>query len=248
VNKTVKNVVLVFTLICIAVVAVFCVELVLLNREEKENEQPSLSTINPDEDGTPTPEPEDWGQLIESDPDDGDEANGDPDEADELRPPVEASLFVMPMMIDDRELLVYADEVLFDVIEGESDLLFIYEGDGEARLFIGFDFITPPGGMAELAPRFLYDYLDGGESRVLGDRTIRESAIRGTFVMGETEDETTTYEAWIHSLTGSNNEGMALVFVINYQNETQRDAIYDILNTMELTSDDDEEEEEEENI
>ena len=39
------------------------------------------------------------------------------------------------------------------------------------------------------------------------------------------------YEAWIHLLQDSD---LALVFVINYENDQQRDALYDLLSTLDM--------------
>ena len=251
-NKTVKNIVIIFTLVSIVAVTVFSVELVLLNRdaggsenglEPLENAGISVIDIQPSLEPAVLEDPglgDDNGQHENSEQL---EDPADPDETEDLPPLSPPIRHTMPMEIDERELIVYANEELFDVSAGESYLLFTFTGSGNASLEIAFDFITPPGGMEQLSLRFLTDYLDGGESTVVGYGGIRDSELNGVLVTGEKNG--TTYEAWIHSLTGSNTDGMALVFVIDYQNDTQRDALYTVLDTVEMILDEGDDEDDE---
>ncbi|MCL2227962.1 MAG: hypothetical protein FWB97_10140 [Oscillospiraceae bacterium] len=240
-TKTVKNIVMAFTLVATIFLVVFCVELFLVNREAGDSgAEATVSTEPPYEDGE-NGEPYDEN---DQEPQEGEppHENGDEDEVPDPEGPeypLEATRLELPMLAPELTLVVYVDESLFHVETGDFYWAFEYEGGGEASLRISFDFITPPG-IRSLAERFLYGHLDGGDSLVLGERFIGDSALRGFAVVGDHEDGR-TYEAWIHSLTGDQDTGMAVVFVANFQNEEQQSAIHTILSSMEMHSEADEE-------
>jgi hypothetical protein len=250
-NKTVKNIVMVFTLLCVLFLIVFCVELILVNREAAQNDtgaaisasEPSQPDENEEGEEPANGNGEDNGNGGDSNGDNGD-ANGG--ETIVIPVPQDGTRFELPMLGEDQTLIVYADESLFRYSEGEADWLFTYLGEGTASLEIAFDFITPPGGMERLAGVFLDGYLDGGESTVLGEQEIGESELRGHAITGEQADGDLTFEAWIHSLTGSMDVGTAVVFVMKYENEGQRAALYTIIDSMEMVDDYEEYEEYEE--
>ncbi|MCL2366284.1 MAG: hypothetical protein FWC75_04455 [Oscillospiraceae bacterium] len=230
-TKTVKNVVMAFTLLCAIFLVIFVVELILVNREASENGNEAMIYNGQEEiPGEEEPEePEHIDIPISGAGENGE--NGD-DEPMVIQVPEGSSRFELPMLVDDMTLLVYADLGVFEFREGEFDWWFYYREDEMAALEIAFDFITPPGGIDGLAERFLLGYLDGEESIVVGDGYIRNSSLRGVKVAGENEG--VVYEAWIHSLTGRTEDGMAVVFVIRYGTQSQRDALYSILDTLQL--------------
>jgi len=232
-HKTGKNLLLIFTMVCVIALAIFSVELILLNRDTSgSGRAASEEASSPDEENT-DPEP--------GDPEDGasgDESTDTPPPPSETDPPEDTQNIPRTgtrhemLLPDEKTLVLYADPGLFEYLEGELDWLFVYRGGGDASLEIGFGFIAPPGGMSTYAENFLIPYLDGGESTVVGEGRIRRSQITGVEITGENNGM--EFRAWVHSLTGSNDEGLALIFVINHTNDEQRDALYAILDTIEL--------------
>jgi hypothetical protein len=236
-SKAIKSLLAVFTMLCAIVLVIFSVELFIINRETEENGEPG-STIsggssteagneNGDQ-GVPDPGPsEEPGSSGDADP------GGDQTQQNGQHLPPTGRRHELPMLLDEMMLILYVDDELFEFVEEDYDWWFHYSGDGDASLEISFDYITPPGGINMLVNHFLDPYLDGGESFVGGEGPIRNSSVRGFFVYGDKNGE--TYEAWIHSLTGSLTEGLAVVFIINYQNETQRIALHRILDSLEMS-------------
>jgi len=140
-------------------------------------------------------------------------------------------------MPDGMKLVLYADEDAFEHDKQQDGDVFVYTGDSAAddtvsSLEVSFAFATPPGGIEALAGRFLSGYLDGGESTVGGEGPIKRSSLKGVFVSGVKGAE--TYEAWIHGLQESSVEGLAVVFVIKYSTDEQKNALYAILDTLEM--------------
>ena len=243
-NRTVKNIVIVFTLICIAAVIVFCVELVLLNREADELESPSLSESEDNGYDEQQDDPEDAYQEDDPDPPDEPTQTDEPEQNGESETPVVGARFVLEQLVVEKDVIVYADEELFEFFEGDIDITLTYKGEGEASVFIGWDTMSPPwNNPSSLVTRIMDGYLDGGDSRIIGDRGVGSSAIRGLFATGDKNG--TTFEAWVVSLSSRDTEAHvdALVFVINYQNESQKEALYRILDTAMLYPEDVEEEE-----
>jgi hypothetical protein len=80
--------------------------------------------------------------------------------------------------------------------------------------------------IAVFARGFLDPFIDFTDFVTEGLINIASSDISGYFVMAYNDDE--TYEAWIHDLGG----GFGVAVIINYTNYTQRDALYDILDTL----------------
>ena len=242
-NKIVKNLLIVFTLLCAIVLAVFFVELIILNRSSGGDEDgPSMSdssSENPGDEtagsGTPgTDTPEEPGQ------------NGDPDQSEIVdipeeptQPPV-GKRYELPMSDETKTLIIYAEEELFEYAVNEFDWEFRYSGSGKASLVIAYDYVTPPAGINDLAATFLTNYLNGGESTVIGKGQIGASQLSGIHVVGEADKE--TYEVWIHEPFDGSEFGNTVTFVINYENETQKNVLYDLLDTMKMLTETSDEE------
>jgi len=234
-TKTLKNILMLFTLICAIFLVVFCVELILVNRDNDATVGSAISDARTTEnDETDT-------ELSEDDPENNGEEDFGWEQFNETIVPREqvtlstGQRFALPMLEEQQTLIIFVDEYNFNYFEEEIGWWFEYTGEGNASLEITFDLISPPGGINVLAERVLYGYLDGGNSTVLGERRIGESELRGVHAVGENEG--ITHEAWVHSITGSNDEGLALVFIISYQNDEQRAALNEILDTMTMTDD-----------
>ena len=243
-SRLTKNVLVVFTLLCAIMLIVFCIELIIVNwNSNSEEPTPSLSVSSPEGNVEKTDEPEvkDSEPPVSTDsPEITDDNGGDVTQETENQPPA-GKQYQLPMLDDIHTLMLYASEELFEYSEGGEggDWLFTFLGDGKASLEVASDFITPPGGINALAEKLLINYLDGGEPTVGGERQIGKSSLQGVFVSGDKRGE--TYEAWIYGPFGGGETGQAVVFVINFANGVQRDAIYTIIDTMEMVAKEEEE-------
>ena len=238
-SKTIKNIVLVFTLICAVALVVFCVELFLINRDDAEPAVPDQGAAAPNggpgetqngngpalNGGGSQQNGEENGEQISSGPPDN------PGRQDNPQQPSEGEQYNLPISNVSRvDLVLFADEELFDYEEFEGfSWQFTYSGDDSAALEIAFAFIRPQDEEGYISA-FLYNYLDGGESTAPVERNVGNSLIEGMFITGINAG--TTYEAWIRSLSDMGEENMLLVFVVKYQNEAQKLAIYNILDSM----------------
>ena len=149
-NKTVKNIVMVFTLVTAIFLIVFCVELILVNREnERDSADASAAASGGDsEENGENGEPDDQ-EPYDNGADTNGTENGDEGEQNGEETP-DASRFELPMLLEEEAmtLIIYADEAIFDFEVGDrDDWFFTYTGDGQASLRISFDFISPAGGI-----------------------------------------------------------------------------------------------------
>jgi len=222
-----KNLLLALTLVCVIALIVFCIQLIVINRGAEPRDQGAIisgGAQQEDEDADPADEDQDNGE-------DGDgsmfgDDGFDPDQMLQ-RPPAQGTRHAL-LVAEDSRLIIYADEELFDFEEGDLDWWFIYLGGGVATLEIAFTQISPQGA-AEHAETFLNNYSGSDLSEFTGEDSIQGSPLRGYHVSTWAGDE--MYEAWIHLLQDSD---LALVFVINYENDQQRDALYDLLSTLDM--------------
>jgi len=238
-NKTVKNVVMVFTLLAAIFLIAFCIELILVNRDTDEEATPSGTIIQYDEQEV---SPQDDEQNGENGEENG--YNGEIVEiaraADDINLPVPGygSRFLIEMIGTDLTLVAYADEDFFEYFEEDYAMFFVYTQGGSAALEVSFELI-PPEGMLHVAENMLIGFLDGGEPRVIGEGYIGNSSLRGFGAVGEREDGV-SFEAWAHEVYGR----LAVRIIISYENEAQRAALHAIIDSMEMEGleDDDEEE------
>jgi len=237
-SRITKNLLVGFTLLCAVVLAVFCVELVLLNSEDYAG-RPGASLSN----GLPDGDEENSNGSEAADaepPDDSEppEENGDGDDEppNEDDTPSKGTLFEMDMLDNVNTVTLYANEEIFEYSWGEALWTFTYLGDGKASLEVSIGLLTPQGGTSGLTKELAVHYLDD-ESPAAFERRIADSLARGVYISGEKNGE--TYEMWVHGplVGGNDSHARAVVFVANYQNEEQRAAIYDVLDTLEVVSD-----------
>jgi len=232
-TKTLKNIVLIFTLVCAIFLIVFSIELMVINRNNDDSgtyETISGDALNGnDENGE---EPPGNGEALDDSPP-PDAIIPENDDEVIIIPLTDGRKYELTMLMDGYTLVLYADESLFEFAETQREWIFTYVGDGAAELKIAQDYISPTdGGMRGLARRLLTRYLDGGDSLPMGDRLIGASSLMGYAVSGEHEDGR-TFEAWIHHLE-ERDRGMAVVFIIYYETESQKDALFEILDTIEM--------------
>jgi len=222
------------------VLVFFCIELVILNSEGGNDREPapsiSGSPADGNEDNADEPESPDMELPPDTDlPEDTDQNEDAGSTEGNIQSPT-GKEYILPMFDDVHTIMLYANEELFDYIdEGDPHWTFNYKGGGKAALEVGSDYITPPGGVRTLAEEVMSGYLEGGASSVGGERKIGNSTLRGFYASGDKNGE--TYEVWINGPFEGGDRGHAAVIVVNYNNKEQKDALYAILDTMELLSD-----------
>ena len=222
-----KNLLLALTLVCVIALIVFFVQLIVLNRGVEPREPgATISADSQQEDEQEDPDSEATGDETP----DADETGDDNEPAQiTTRPPPQGTQHELLVAADtDTKLIVYAKDDLFDFVENETNWEFLYSGEGDAALEIGFMFVSPRG-LAADAETYLSNYTDGAATEFEGEQPIQDSGLRGYHLSAQRGN--TSYEAWIHALPDSD---LALVFVISYINSQQRDALYEILSSMEV--------------
>ena len=220
-NKTVKNMLLVFTLVCVIVLVVFCIELFVINSvTEKSGESSAAKPENiqvganrPNDSAPASPA----GNALPS---------GATENAQTQAPSKQTGKRYELPYSSTEKLVLYVDEELFEHVEMDSGDMFKYSDEGSASLEICPAPI--PNGAEACAKTYLDGYLDGNESFVSGTSQIKQSALNGVFVSGVKDGE--TFEAWINET--SDNKGMA--FVIRYSGNDEKNALYAILDTLVL--------------
>jgi len=227
-----KNLILALTLVCIIALIVFCVQLIVLNRGVEPREPGAVVSGDSQADDEDTDQDAD-GDQQQNDIDDGNiDGTGGIDLVPEPPRMPPQGLRYEFLVTDSNRLVVYAQEELFDFEEGDLDWWFLYigEGGGIATLEIAYTLITSQG-VAAHAETFLNRYSGNTTSEFSGEQSIQGSELRGYHVSTQSGGE--VYEAWIHTL---DDNDLALVFVINYQNDIQRDALYEVLSTLSMIS------------
>jgi len=222
-----KNLLLALTLVCVIALIVFFVQLIVLNRGVEPREHgTTISDGSQLDDEKEDPDAETTGDETP----DADEADGDNEPAQTTqRPPPQGKRHELLVAADtETKLTVYAREELFEFVENETNWEFLYLGEGNASLEIGFMFVSARG-LAVDAETYLSNYTDGAASEFEGEQSIQDSGLRGYYLSAQHGG--ISYEAWIHALPASD---LALVFVISYINSQQRDALYEILSSMEM--------------
>jgi len=227
-NRTGKALLLLLTFVCVIVLIIFCVELLLINRD---NDDPADS-------GPTAPAAETRPQEPDYPPPDDDNGNGDDDSyapADEA-PPTEipepiGTQFLIPVPgPGNMALILYVYEELFEHREEELSDIFTYTGAGNASLEIRM--IQMQYGDDIFARDFLEESFDVPDSAVVGVRHVGTSPLEGILVMGQLDDE--DFDVWIYSIPGTADLGLA--FILRFENNIQRSALELIINTLYLVS------------
>jgi len=226
-NNITKNLLLALTLVCVIALVVFCIQLIVLNRGvEPVGSGATVSGGSQQDDEDPDAEES-------SDVQDGEDGEGG--FGDSLinampatpRPPPQG-MRASIMVAENTHLIVYYREESFDFEIGDLDWWFIYTGAGEATLEIAFTQI-PQQGAAAHAETFLNNYSGSTTSEFFGDQSIQGSQINGYHVSARAGGG--VYEAWLHLLP---NSDLALAFVIYYENDFQKEALYELLSTLSM--------------
>ena len=241
-SKTVKNILIIFTLLCLVVLVVFVIELIVINRESADSggsgQALAGTTLDQTENSQDVPAETPTGggsSSIGSGTVNGNSNSNSNNQQEGLgQPPAPTGKRYELVYSQTETLVIYADEELFEYDpELEMAYKFTYKGEGTASLLISFTAL--PLGAQRHAENFLDGDLDGNESHVSGEGSIRRSSLSGVLVTGVKGAE--TYEAWIHSIPDGDSDpsnDIGLAFVIQYSSDEQKNAIYTILDSLSL--------------
>ncbi|MCL2820690.1 MAG: hypothetical protein FWD38_07655 [Oscillospiraceae bacterium] len=211
-----KNLLLGFTLVCVIVLIVFCIQLIVINSGVDRNQPGSVSGAGQgDADESPDGEEED-----------GDEVGAIPTPTP--RPLPQGTRYEL-IISDNNRLIIYARDEFFDYEEEGLSWLFRYSAGGNAVLDISFTMFTVAQSAADQAVAFLNRYSGGTEAVYVGEIVIPGSSIYGYHATARHGEE--NYEVWIHEPADSD---IALAFVIRYENDQQKDALYEVLSTLDI--------------
>jgi len=214
-----KNLLLGLTLVCVIVLIVFCIQLIVINR--------GVEPIEPGSTISGDAEQGDGDSEIDDEETSGEDDGSAAAAVVTPRPPPQGIRRSFRVS-DSNLLIVYAREELFDFEERDFDWWFLYTGGGLATLEISHTMIGPQG-VAEHAESFLNSYSGSNAAEFTGEESIGGSELKGYHVSAQHGNE--IYEAWIHTLIDSD---LALVFVICYENDQQKDALYEVLSTLDM--------------
>ncbi|MDR0489792.1 MAG: hypothetical protein LBH28_00900 [Oscillospiraceae bacterium] len=231
-SKAVKMLLMFCSLLCMVVLIIFTIELMLLNKNDGDvgntagNMNQTTSSAPPLSTGSSTVPP----------PTDSSPAGIQDTQPESPLPSAKTPTGKRyEILISETMLLVlYADEELFEY-EGlfDSDT-FTYMGGGDASLDILPTYLG--GGTDYVVQRALKNFLGGNDADVEGVRPVGLSPISGIYVSGKNGG--VTYAAWICEIPtvedDENKEDVGTEFVIQYRDERQRNALYDILDSMEM--------------
>ena len=237
-SKTGKNLLIGFTVLCALVFVIFCIELIVLNggRDGDSREGQAASegaSAETEGSGNSPPTIGDGKSSGESEPPESGQPDGDESPGGARPAPIgKAHLLSMP---DSMELVLYADEQDFEYTEDlgteERLAMFTYRDGENSSLEIRF------GSVTLLGPDVLAEDIIGdfpGDVRITqtGEGPILRSPLSAVSYFGKDGD--LSYEIWIHTVLKSETDSLAVVFIINYKDNTQRNALYAILDSMEM--------------
>jgi hypothetical protein len=208
-----KNLFLALTIACVIAFVVFCVQMIVLNRGV-EPRTPGSTTSGGSVQGDEEPEPDENEEEL-------------PVYEPTPRPPPQGTRHEL-LVADNTRLIIYAGDELFDFEQAALSWVFEYTRSGEAALEVRFTSITDQAISAQ-AEAFLNAYTGSTGSVFGGEQMIQGSTLTGFHTTLRHGGR--MYEAWIHELE---NSDLSLVFIINYENDTQRDALYEILTSMDI--------------
>jgi len=237
INKTVKSIILVFTILCVIVLLIFSVELIRQNR----NTETTPGDGGPSVSGDPAGNGEDHEQEDKDPPSSangGDDNGGNADVVDERpgaggqRPAPTGTRYEEPVTRNSK-LVFYVDNQLFEFFDPELDeglFLFTFRGDGLAEIHIRF--VPVPLDIKAYAGGYLATDFEVRDTVVGEVDYIGLTQLLGVKASGSRDGS--NFDVWIHRFTEAGYEDIGLAFVISYQNDAQRDMLYDIINSMEI--------------
>ncbi|MCL2078770.1 MAG: hypothetical protein FWH17_02885 [Oscillospiraceae bacterium] len=223
-----KNSFMALTLICAVALIIFFVQLIILNVGVEPREFNSVIS-----ESTPTPgvpENDDLGNNI-GQTDDG-TSGGLNGENQNNRPAPQGEQYDIILSDSPRmNLIIYAEESLFEFVENDLSWSFLLSGTGNAKLDIAFA-LLPPQGVASEAEIFLNNRSGGNGAEYKGLLQSMHTVPIACYHVSD-DSGSVIYEAWFHPLDGSD---ISVAFIISYSTNDQRDTLYALLSTMEIES------------
>jgi len=219
-SNIMKNFLLALSLVCVIALIVFCIQLIVINRGVEPADSGAVVSGGSQDDGSE---------------DNGDDPDGEDPGADDFsdilantpRPPPLGTRHEIGVAENTR-LVIYASDELFEFEQGALDWAFNYTGGGTAALNIDFTMISQLG-VATHVESFLNTYSGSSTSEFTGEQQILGSPVSGYHASTRVGED--MYEAWVIEL---DNSDVALVLVINYQNDQQQEALYRVLSSIEM--------------
>jgi len=232
-NKVLKRIIMVFTILCCIALVVFSVELILINRDtSNRGEEPTISGNGQNGEGDDGTEPDANGDGSQDGADqNGEQGQGGEEPSQGGRPDPTGTRH--EELVTGGTLSLYVDSALFNqgTIEDPDDLfVFTWSGDGAASLDIGMVYF--PRGIDAFAESFLVSRYHATDFDAQGEDYIGRSPLRGYLFTGESDAG--SLETWVYTSAAEGYGNMGLAFTVTYQNITQRNAIYDILGTLDI--------------
>ena len=235
-NKTLKKALIFFILLCVILLVVVLIQLFVINRNAGDGEAektPDIAVSTPPED-EPENEPDESPNPTESpspdvsdspDPTETTSPDVTDDPPEDTTQPTGGKKFELSIT-SGVALTLVADEALFTHRMQDMGDEFIYiSPEGSPSIEVTFI----PGVSAEsVAPSFLDNYIEHTQLDTPGVNFIGSTTIKGETVVAT--DGTVTYEAWLAEIDNG-----FIAIVINYLDAEQKEALYKVLNTMELT-------------
>ena len=206
-----------FAAVCVIALCVFLIQLIIINSGTEPSEPNSVVTVSPGQD-----EPGEGDPNAPETPDQGYQTPRPPPRGVRMELPVDS----------DTVLIIYEDSENFSHSANEFDWRFDYKGGGNASLTISFVFLSPQGVAAD-AEGFLNAYIEGDTAEYKGVQPIIDSPLTGYSVAAQKDG--VSYEAWLYRLPDS-DRNLALAFLINYEFNSQQDALYELLSSIDIGS------------
>jgi len=213
-----KNLLLGLSLVCVIVLIVFSIQLIVINS--------GVERVNP---GSISGGSQEGNNADETQDNQGENGNNSNEPAAPTPRPPPQGLRHELIVSENSRLLIYAREEFFSFEEGDLKWWFNFTGGGTAKLEIEFTMITVAQGAAAHAESFLNRYSGGTEATFTGEESIKGSLLRGYHATARHGG--TTYEVWLHVFDDSD---IALAFALNYENDQQKEALYEVLSTIDL--------------
>ena len=217
-----RIIIIIFTFICLVTLVIFSTELVLLNRDREPNvmgHTPGNEDLNDEELEYP-PEYDE--------PEGTDSEQNDDEHIEEEQIIVHAgerTTFTMP---GNLTMILYVQTEYFEVVEdGARSLIYLRESED---VFLEVLMIVIPHGAQVFAEDFLAMDFGAEDAVTEGSQFIANSSVMGIFTMAVDEDS--GFEAWIHEIYETDDLGIA--FTIAYQDETQRNMLIELLDSLQL--------------
>jgi len=233
-KKTTKRVIFVFTALCGIFLIIFCVELIRINRDVSDAGAGSSISGGAQNGGAAGSESETngAGSSDTTGSGDGPGGNGDTRPNGRPRPTLTGTRWDRPIT-GDMTLIYYIDGDVFEHTGSEiADILDAFSLRDDMAVSIQIRFVALPLGLSELAETFLSASFGIGDSIVVGEDYIGLSPLRGILTSGVSDG--INFEAWIYQFTEEDYRDLGLAFIISYRTESQRGALYGVLDSLDI--------------